>query len=144
MQFGLCPRGIATFLPVGVRSKSKRKQRDAGVWPRRFWDHHVIDEDDDRAHVDYCWFNPVQHALVERPQDWPFSSYRSDASRGISPHNCRVKPGEKSTILGLGGVEPHPSLPLQCSNPVPLAARLHCRNNGYRSCCSGEIRDFVH
>jgi REP element-mobilizing transposase RayT len=36
---------------------------------------HIRDEADYQAHVRYCWINPVKHGLVERPEDWPYSSY---------------------------------------------------------------------
>ena len=60
--------------PTLRRSASKVRKGDAGIWQRRFWEHHIRDEDDYRAHVRYCWINPVKHGLAERPEAWPFSS----------------------------------------------------------------------
>lgn len=59
-------------------SKSKADKQDGRVWQRRFWEHHIRDEDDLRAAVRYCWINPVKHGLVERPGDWPYSSWHRD------------------------------------------------------------------
>ena len=70
---------FALSVPEGVRRPSHVARRERGVWQRRFWEHHVMDEEDYAAHVRYCWMNPVKHGLVERPEDWPFSSVR----RGI-------------------------------------------------------------
>lgn len=66
--------------PVGMRRASHIKRDERGIWQRRFWEHHIRDEADYRAHVEYCWFNPVKHGYVDRPEDWPFSSYIRDAA----------------------------------------------------------------
>lgn len=61
---------------VGVHPDLCRDE--APVWQKRFWEHHIRDEADYRAHMRYCWMNPVKHGLVERPEDWAFSSYRKE------------------------------------------------------------------
>jgi len=45
-------------------------------WQKRFHDHIIRDEADFRHHVDYIHYNPVQHGYVQRPEDWPHSSFR--------------------------------------------------------------------
>ncbi|MEL6575987.1 MAG: transposase, partial [Pseudomonadota bacterium] len=65
-----------------TRSPSKRAKRERGIWQRRFWDHLIRDEADWRAHVAYCWANPVKHGLVEHPADWPYSSLHRDLATG--------------------------------------------------------------
>jgi putative transposase len=62
-----------------LRSASKIRKGDAGLWQRRFWEHHIRDEAEYWAHVRYCWWNPVKHGFVARPEDWPFSSVHRDA-----------------------------------------------------------------
>ena len=42
----------------------------------------IRDEADYRAHVAYCWTNPVKHGFVSRPADWPFSSIHRDLRAG--------------------------------------------------------------
>ena len=56
------------------KSRSKVRKGDAGIWQRRFWEHHIRGEEDFAACVGYCHTNPVKHGLVERPRDWPWSS----------------------------------------------------------------------
>ena len=51
----------------GRTSHSKTRKREAGVWQRRFWEHHLRNGEDLSTHVRYCWMNPVKHGLVERP-----------------------------------------------------------------------------
>lgn len=65
-------------MPSIERRRSHEARREHGIWQRRFWEHHIRDEADFHAHVRYCWINPVKHELVERPEDWPFSSYHRD------------------------------------------------------------------
>lgn len=48
------------------------------IWQKRFWEHHIRDEEDFRAHLRYCWINPVKHGLCAHPRDWPYSSYHRD------------------------------------------------------------------
>ena len=48
------------------------------IWQKRFWEHHIRDEADYAAHVQYCWINPVKHGLVTAPGDWPYSSWHRD------------------------------------------------------------------
>ncbi len=64
------------------RSPSKVSKKEAGIWQRRFWDHHIRNAADYEAHVKYCLLNPVKHGLVERPEDWPFSSIHRDMRMG--------------------------------------------------------------
>jgi putative transposase len=64
------------------RSASKIAKGEAGIWQRRFWEHHIRDDRDLVAHLRYCWWNPVKHGLVERAVDWPYSSIHRDIRRG--------------------------------------------------------------
>jgi putative transposase len=75
------------------RSDSKIAKGEAGIWQRRFWDHHIRDEADHAAHVRYCWINPVKHGFVERAADWPYSSIHRDVREGrIEPEWSGVVP----------------------------------------------------
>ena len=65
--------------------RSKVEKGDAGIWQRRFWEHHVRDAADLAAQVRYCWSDPARHGLAETPADWPFSSFRRDVARGVVP-----------------------------------------------------------
>ena len=65
-------------LPAGNLRRSHIVRNERGVWQRRFWEHHIRDAGDMAAHVSYCWNNPVKHGLVERPEDWAYSSIHRD------------------------------------------------------------------
>lgn len=66
-------------------SLSRRQRREPGLWPRRFWEHRIRDETDYRRHMDYLHWNPVRHGLVERVDDWPWSSYHRLLREGVYP-----------------------------------------------------------
>ena len=66
---------------AGRKPGLRVEKREVGVWQRRFWEHHIRGETDYRAHLEYCWFNPVKHGFVEDPADWPYSSYHRDRGR---------------------------------------------------------------
>lgn len=57
---------------------SHRLRSERAIWQRRFWEHHIRDETDYQTHLEYCWQNPVKHELVDRAEDWPFSSVHWD------------------------------------------------------------------
>ena len=71
-------------MPHTDKRASHFARREHGLWQRRFWEHHIRDDDDLRAHVRYCWINPVKHGLVETPAEWPFSSYHRDGAPAIA------------------------------------------------------------
>jgi len=68
---------------IQMPSKSKLKKRECGVWQRRFWEHAIRDQDDLNNHFDYIHFNPVKHGYVQRPSDWPWSTFHKCLSSGI-------------------------------------------------------------
>lgn len=53
---------------------------EAPIWQKRFWEHHIRDDTDYAAHVNYCWINPVKHGLVDDPANGPFSSFTKRSS----------------------------------------------------------------
>jgi len=53
------------LLEVEMRSKSRLKRGERGIWQRRFWEHCIRDDRDYENHMDYDHFNPVKHGWVE-------------------------------------------------------------------------------
>ena len=82
-RWGAIKARFTRGLPVGRTRASHDIRREKGIWQRRYWEHHIRNEEDYAAHVRYCWFNPVKHGLVERPTDWPYSSIHRDIARGM-------------------------------------------------------------
>jgi putative transposase len=77
---------FAKALPKWERRSAIRKRRnERGIWQRRFWEHLIRDDADYARHLEYCYINPVKHALVTRVRDWPHSSFHRDVRRGLFP-----------------------------------------------------------
>lgn len=62
---------------------SQRKQRETGLWQRRFWEHCITNDTDYRRHCDYIHFNPVKHGLVNAACDWPYSTFERFRNDGV-------------------------------------------------------------
>jgi len=69
---------VTTGRYAGVNPGLRHDKGEVAIWQRRFWEHHIRDEADYRAHVRYCWMNPVKHGFVTRPEDWRYSSVHRD------------------------------------------------------------------
>ena len=65
------------------RSESRKSKRERGVWQRRFWEHTLRDEHDIARHIDYIHYNPVKHGLVNRAQDYSYSTFHKYVELGI-------------------------------------------------------------
>ena len=52
----------------------KLERKRGLVWQESFTNHHVRDEDDYEGHALYIRTNPVRAGLVERAEDYPYSS----------------------------------------------------------------------
>ncbi len=46
-------------------------------WQSSFRDHVIRDPDDFNRHLRYIWENAVKHKLVDRPEEWKYSSYKN-------------------------------------------------------------------
>ncbi|AKS42767.1 REP-associated tyrosine transposase [Wenzhouxiangella marina] len=52
------------------------------LWQNRFYDHIIRHERDLHVHLDYIHYNPVKHGYVDRPSDYPWSSFQHWVDRG--------------------------------------------------------------
>ena len=75
-------RYLAVGGDEGRRSASRARRRERAIWQRRYWEHTVRDEDDLKRCIDYIHWNPVKHGLVERVQDYPWSTFHRFARLG--------------------------------------------------------------
>lgn len=64
------------------RLQGNPRKGETGIWQRRFWEHHIRDEQDLQNHLRYCWWNPVKHGVAETPTDWVPSSIHRDIRLG--------------------------------------------------------------
>ena len=91
-DFGLRWRQIKSAFSHGIEkgeriSRSRERKYERGIWQRRYWEHAIRDEEDYARHLDYVHYNPVKHNIVQRVQDWPYSSFQRYVRKGIYPDN---------------------------------------------------------
>ena len=53
------------------------------MWPRRFREHTILDQEDFNRHCDHIHFNPVRHGLAKSPAEWEKSSFRQFVEKGL-------------------------------------------------------------
>jgi len=78
-------RGELSLALQMLKQIVSRKVRPAGLrrfWQSRYYDFCVWSEEKFRQKIDYIHLNPVRRGLVERAEDWRWSSYRHYA-RGV-------------------------------------------------------------
>lgn len=80
-------RLIKSFFVRGLSHFEWRSpaRRERGIWQRRFWEHAILDDADDAAHMDYVHFNPVKHGYVTAPGEWPYDTFCACVVRGLYP-----------------------------------------------------------
>jgi REP-associated tyrosine transposase len=63
-------------------SASQAADSRRGIWQPRFWEHLIRSKEEYFAYCDYVHFNPVKHGLVERPEQWPYSTVHRHLKMG--------------------------------------------------------------
>jgi len=81
-DFSLRWRLIKRYFSIGI-NVPLTPRGEKKVWQRRFWEHLIRDEKDWQRHMDYIHYNPVKHGLVNKPIDWPYSSFETVVKRGF-------------------------------------------------------------
>jgi len=61
-------------------STSLKRAEEAQFWQRRYYDFNVWNENKTVEKLRYMHRNPVKRGLVEKPEDWPWSSFRHYAT----------------------------------------------------------------
>lgn len=66
-----------------LRQQTSRKLKERGevqFWQRRYHDFNVYNEEKRVEKLRYMHRNPVKRGVVEKPEDWPWSSYQHYAT----------------------------------------------------------------
>ena len=66
---------VAIQLLKQIVSRKLKTPTAAPFWQRRYYDFNLRSSAKFGEKLDYMHNNPVRRGLVERPQDWPWSSY---------------------------------------------------------------------
>ena len=78
------------FVKGGFSFRAKRElSYNREVWQKGSNDHRIRDADDYAKHVEYVWMNPVKAGIVERPEDYLYSSARLRNEVDPAPQHLR-------------------------------------------------------
>ena len=75
--------GFTHQLVKAGMSIRKNHRGEYDLWQGRFWEHTIGDEADFSHHMDYVHYNPVKHGWVEKPIDWPYSTFHRYVNSGV-------------------------------------------------------------
>lgn len=67
---------FSTSLSLATR-KRRLGSAAQGIWQRGYWQHRISDSADMALHMRSCQMDPVRHGVVDAPEAWPYSSFRS-------------------------------------------------------------------
>jgi len=56
-------------------SRSAYRRQLSGIWQKRFYEHTIRNEKDWEEKIAYIRSNPVKHGLVDRWDEWRYSSF---------------------------------------------------------------------
>ena len=74
-RWRLIKRRFSASLPKALLRLNQITRQERGIWQRRPWAHHLRDSADVDLHMRCCRMDPVRHGLVDRPEEWPYSSF---------------------------------------------------------------------
>jgi putative transposase len=57
------------------QTHSRHKKRYKAVWQKKYYEQTIKNEKDFNVHLKYIYNNPVKHGLVEKSEDWVYSSF---------------------------------------------------------------------
>jgi putative transposase len=69
-------RGLLAGALQGLKLSVARRVRKQPFWLPRYYDFNVLTEKKRLEKLNYIHWNPMKRGLVERPEDWRWSSHR--------------------------------------------------------------------
>ena len=94
MQVLLTPKVQVTVDEIvqGMRRHFQREYHelltmpgDLLLWQEEYEAHHILDVEELALYLDHMHYQPVQRGFVDRPEEWPYSSFTLWQERGIYP-----------------------------------------------------------
>ncbi|MBZ5629991.1 MAG: transposase [Acidobacteriia bacterium] len=75
----------ALKISVARRGMSRRREAGGALWQKRYYDHNVGSHESFVEKLRYIHRNPVKRGLVDKPEDWKWSSFWHYATAEIGP-----------------------------------------------------------
>jgi len=76
---------------ISAHSLNERRSRTGPLWQHQFWDRFVRHDKEFGDRLAYMHLNPVRKGLVERPEDWEWSSYNNYALDRSLAAGCPIR-----------------------------------------------------
>ena len=76
---------------ISSRRLNPRRSRLGPLWQHQFWDRFVRDAKEFRQRLDYMHYNPVKQGLVNRPENWRWSSFNNFSLDSSVVSNCPIQ-----------------------------------------------------
>ena len=135
---------LATALQVLKQQTSKvlKKSGETQFWQRRYYDFNVRSEAKTAEKLKYMHRNPVRRGLVEKPEDWPWSSFchYATGSEGQVEIESEWTARKRETCrqsTPASPIESHSSKKSLSGPPAPpISATGEDRSRAGSSCCS--------
>jgi REP element-mobilizing transposase RayT len=68
---------LQDFKSVSSRKINRLRKRRGSLWQHQFWDRFVRHRKEFAERLDYMHYNPVRKGLVDKPEQWRWSSYNN-------------------------------------------------------------------
>ncbi len=80
------------FIKGGFSFRAKKENLFHGeIWQKGYHESRIRDAEEYAQHVEYVWMNPVKAGLVDRPEDFLYSSARLRTEVDAAPHQFQLK-----------------------------------------------------
>jgi putative transposase len=88
------------FIKGGFSFRAKRENLFNGeIWQKGYHENAIRDAAEYAQHIEYIWMNPVKAGLVERPEEYMYSSARLTAEVDSPPLQFEPRPAAKASTL---------------------------------------------
>ena len=89
------------YIKGGFSYRAKKENlSNGGIWEKGYNERRIKDADEYATHVNYVWMNPVKAGLVERPEEFLYSSARLRRELDPAPLQYQRMPAAKADSLG--------------------------------------------
>jgi putative transposase len=93
------------FIKGGFSFRAKKENLFNGeIWQKGYHENAIRDAAEYAQHIEYIWMNPVKAGLVERPEEYLYSSARLKTEVDAAPLQFQQRPAAKASTLSARAV----------------------------------------
>jgi putative transposase len=84
-------RAVQDVKWISARSLNRRRHTRGPVWQHQFWDRFVRHQQELSERLAYMHLNPVRRRIVDRPEQWRWSSYNNFSLEKADMEACPIQ-----------------------------------------------------